>query len=111
VVPGFVCGVAGLLLGGFTFLWGRRYIRSLSGFGCSEVFRTAVTEDDRRVFCLADGRKTLWEGISCRVFTPEGEEIGQAVAQKANKGILEFSMPKDAPVSAGCLVELRRQAK
>jgi hypothetical protein len=110
-MPGLVCGVAGLLFGGFTFFWGRRYLRNLSELGCSEVFRTAVTENDRRVFCLANDRKSRWEGVSCRVFTPEGEEIGRAVAQKTAKGILEFSMSKDAPVNTGCLVELRRQAK
>ncbi|MDR3358208.1 MAG: hypothetical protein LBN96_05050 [Desulfovibrio sp.] len=110
-MPGIACGVAGLLFGAFTFFWGRRYLKNLSGFGCSEVFRTDITENERRVFCLANDRKSRWEGVSCRIFSPEGEEIGQAVAQKADKGILEFSMPKDAPVSAGCLVELRRRAK
>lgn len=111
VVPGLVCGVAGFLLGGFTFFWGRKYLKNLSSLGCSEVFRTDLTENDRRVFCLANDRKSRWEGISCKVLTPDGEEIGRAVAQKSAKGILEFSMPKDAPVSKGCLVELRWQAK
>jgi hypothetical protein len=110
-VPGLVCGVAGFLLGGFTFFWGRHYLKNLSGLGCSEVFRTVVTENDRRIFCLADDRKGRWEGVSCRILTPEGEEIGRAVAQKTTRGILEFSMSKDAPAGAGCLVELRRPAK
>ncbi|MDR3320174.1 MAG: hypothetical protein LBS77_04445 [Desulfovibrio sp.] len=109
VVPGIVCGVVGLLLGIFTFLWGKQYLKTLSKLGYSEIFRVAVAGNDYRFFCLANGLRTPREGSHCHVFTPEGQELGQALTQTATKGILEFSIPKNIPVRSGCLVELHSQ--
>ncbi|MDR0815886.1 MAG: hypothetical protein LBN28_00565 [Desulfovibrio sp.] len=106
VLPGVFCGVVALAFCTLTYIWGRFYFNMLAKLGFSEILRVVQAVDGWRVFCLSYGRAVPREGALRRVLTMNSRPVGEAKVITFHKETLELSLPPDAKVSIGHIVEL-----
>ena len=110
-VPPFVlaalCGGAGVLLGGVTYVFGRRHVRLLAELGCSEVYRAGVAAGASRIWCLAAKAAAPRPGTVRMVLDGEGMVIGEARVEEWRKGSLVLTLLDGKELPGGSLVCLR----
>ncbi len=104
------CVILAILLGVGVYRLGSRHIHNVLALGCGEVIRASAVDGGCRIWCLLYGARAPAEGTLCPVLDAEGVSLGQARAERVDKGTLELLLPCAAAagtVCSGCLVLLR----
>lgn len=100
-----ISGIFGIVLGILTYYFGRRYLAFLKKLGLAEIYHTRVENGQRLVWCVAEPSPWTPKPGNVRiVLTPDGNQIGEARAEKLHKNKLVLTMLDDSNLPSGALV-------
>ncbi|MBO4368737.1 MAG: hypothetical protein J5803_01355, partial [Desulfovibrio sp.] len=107
IVAAFL-GAFGLIVGLFSFYFGRKNLALLKELGHAEIFRTSPAHTDPMIlWCSANGEADIQKGNDVAVKSEQGKELGIAHVKTIEKNVLCLSMPYNRRVRCGCLVDLQ----
>lgn len=100
-----ITGIAGIVFGIITYMFGRRYISLLVNLGLAEIYSSS--SDDASIWCLSPENIAPKPGNVRMVINSEGQLLGEARSEGWHKGKLRLTMLNGVKVLRGSLVCLR----